>query len=318
MKKNFLNTILLGIVLAWILSLFPSSLKGEERIQIELYGGISYINPKDFNLLPRSEEQYNDFSFNQRLMYMQGYFVNDLHQINSTFPGGLRLRYWVSSKISFSLAWEGFTRRAETTVEGTFEYVQPTWSEALTKKYDPYLLKLSGYAVLGGLQYRIPVGGQTDLELGAAAGWAHANMNFRSTWAHTVDFQAPGYWDFVTVDGGTLEGDGSGNGFIAQGTVRLTRMLGRRLGLFVEAAGTYCRMQSIKGGGRETRLGIPGESIWEGTWGIKKEEIEMSHGELSLSVPTNYWEEWAAVQRERDFVLNLSGARVVFGICLKL
>ena len=306
------------MVLSAMLWLFPADLAGDERIQIELYGGISYVNPKDFNLLPRSEEQFNDFSFNQRLMYMQGYFINDLRQINSMLPGGLRLKYWISPKLAFSLAVEGFTRRAETTVEGTFKYVQPTWSEALTKKYDPYLLKLSGYALLAGLHYRIPVGSQTDLEFGAAAGWAKADMSFSSTWSHTVNFQAPDYWDFLSVDGGTLEGDGSGNGLMAQGMLRLTRMLGRRLGVFVEAAGTYCRMKSIEGTGRETRLGFPGESTWEGTWGIKKEEIKMSHGEISLSVPTNYWGEWTAAQRERDFILNLSGVRVVFGICIKL
>lgn len=120
------------------------------------------------------------------------------------------------------------------------------------------------------------------------------------------------------MDGGILEEDGSGNGFMAQAMVRLNRMLGRRIGFFVETAYTYCRMNSVEGSGRETRTGIPGETTWEGTWGIKREEIHVLWGDKEVLVPTNYWGGWTESQRERDFVLDLSGFRLVLGIVFRL
>lgn len=188
--------------------------------------------------------------------------------------------------------------------------------EHFTKKYDPYQLGISGYTLLGGIHYRIPVGSNTDIEAGIAAGWTAARFDFSSTWSFSADYQEDAYY-YSFTDGGTLEGKGSGNGFAAQAMLRLNRMLGKRFGFFIEAAGNFCRIKSLEGTGRETRLGIPGETTWEGPWAIKKEEISMSWGDASVSVPTNYWNSWIESQRERDFILNLSGLRMVVGIIFR-
>ena len=105
---------------------------------------------------------------------------------------------------------------------------------------------------------------------------------------------------------------------MVQGMLRLNRMLGRRFGFFVETAYTYCRIKSLEGSGREALIGIPGETTWEGTWGIKKEEIHVLWGDKEVLVPTNYWAGWIESQRERDFVLDLSGFRLVLGIVFRL
>ena len=73
------------------------------RLQLELYGGIAYMNPKDLNLLARAEEQYNDIYFIQQLRWMQGYMVNDLPRIQSVIPAGLRIKYRLSSVLALSL-----------------------------------------------------------------------------------------------------------------------------------------------------------------------------------------------------------------------
>ena len=304
---------------AWLvgaLLFLPSSPACEERFQIELYGGISFINPKDFNLLSKAEEQYNDIYFIERLRSYNGYFVNDFPEIRGAIPAGFRLRYHATEKLSFSLGFEGFIRKKEITLEGSFGY-SSTASEDHTKKYDPYRLELSGYSVMGGVHYRVPVGNKTDIEVAGAAGWAKAEFDFRSNWTYAASYQGPSI-SYHSIDGGVLEGDGSGNGFMAQGMLRLNRMLGRRIGLFVEAAYTFCRMKSIEGSGRETRIGLPGETTWEGTWGIKKEEIRLLWANADVSVPTNYWGVWTASQRDRDFVLNLSGFRLALGFCFRL
>ena len=305
-----------AVFLVLLVFFSPNFLSGEERFQIELYGGISFVNPKDFNLLSKAEQQYNDIYFIERLRSYDGYFVNDFPEIKEAIPGGIRIRYHLSEKFSFSIAAEGFFQKKEQTLEGSFGYSSTT-AEDHTKKYDPYQLRLSGYAVLGGIYYRMSVGNKTDMEAGAAAGWARAEFDFSSNWSYRAFYQGTSI-SYDSVDGGTLEGDGSGNGFMAQGMLRLNRMLGRRFGFFVETAYTYCRIKSLEGSGREALIGIPGETTWEGTWGIKKEEIHVLWGDKEVLVPTNYWAGWIESQRERDFVLDLSGFRLVLGIVFRL
>ncbi|UCE41172.1 MAG: hypothetical protein JSV17_17350 [Candidatus Aminicenantes bacterium] len=302
--------------LVWALFFLPTISAAEERFQIELYGGISFVNPKDFNLLSKAEQQYNDIYFIERLRSYNGYFVNDFPEIREAIPGGIRFRYHVSEKLSFSLAAEGFFQKKEQTFEGSF-YYSSTASENHTKRYDPYKLRLSGFAVLGGIHYRLPVGSKTDIEVGAAAGWAKAQFDFSSNWTYRAIYQGTSV-SYDSVDGGILEEDGSGNGFMGQAMLRLNRMLGRRIGFFVETAFSYCRMKSVEGGGREIRINIPGETTWEGAWGIKKEEIHLLWGDKEVLVPTNYWAGWIDSQRERDFVLDLSGFRLVLGIVFRL
>jgi hypothetical protein len=170
---------------------------------------------------------------------------------------------------------------------------------------------------MGGLHYKFGVGRYTELEAGVAAGWTRAEFDFRSSWAYSINLIANGFVH-SSIDGGTLEGDGKGDGLSAKGMLRLNRALGQRFGFFVETSALYCRLKSFRGSGRETRLGIPGETAWEGPWGIKREEVEVSWGSALVSVPTNYWEGWMAAQRERDFTLNLTGVRLILGIYLKL
>jgi hypothetical protein len=316
MIKIASQRLLVATGLVWALFFSAIVLIADERFQIELYGGISFVNPKDFNLLSKAEQQYNNIYFIERLRSYDGYFVNDFPEIKDTIPAGLRFRYHVSERLSFSLAAEGFIQKKKQTFEGSFGY-STTTAENHTKKYDPYQLGLSGYAVMAGIHYCIPVGSKTDVEAGAAAGWARAEFDFNSNWSYTASYTGTTV-SYSSVYGGTLEGDGSGNGFMAQGMLRLNRMLGRRFGFFVETAYTFCRMKSIEGSGREILIGLPGETTWEGTWGIKREEIHVLWRDEEVFVPTNYWGGWTASQRVRDFVLDLSGFRLILGIVFRL
>jgi hypothetical protein len=305
---------LAGLII--ILMAGASPLLGQGRFQLELYGGVSFMNPRDLNLLSKAEEQFNQLVYIERYLGWQGYFINDFPRITNAMPAGIRLKYHLSEKLAVSVEAEGFRRMKELSLSGSFSYA-PSWSLTQAKEYAPYRLSLQGLSVMGGLHYKFIVGRYTDLEIGAAAGWTRATFDFRSTWAYSIDLIAEGFIH-SSVDGGTLEGDGKGDGFAAKGMFRLNRALGRRFGIFVETSATYCRLKSFNGGGRETRLGIPGETTWEGAWGIKREDIEVSWGSTSISVPTNYWEGWTAAQHERDFILDLSGIRLILGVYVRL
>ncbi|MFC2160477.1 hypothetical protein ACFLRX_02365 [Acidobacteriota bacterium] len=304
----------------WVLCLFlflPALSYGSQKFQFELFGGISYINPKDFNLFSRAEEQYNNIYFIEHVRSYGGYFVNDFPEIAFPIPAGFRFKYLLSESVSISLGLEGFSQNRDYSVAGTFSWA-PSWHETHSKEYAPYSIGLSGYSIMGGFQYRFPVGNFTEIELGGSAGWTFSRLKFSSTWFYTIDYFWDESYNFYNVDGGTLEGDGSGNGFSAQGMLRINRNIGQHFGFFAETDYTYCRIKTISGTGRETRLGIPGDNKWEGKWGIKKEEIKVGWGDASILVPTNYWDNYTTNQYERDFVLDLSGVRLVVGFFVKL
>ena len=133
-----------AILLACASIFFPTILTASERFQVELYGGISFINPKDFNLFSQAEKHYNDIYFIEYLRSYDGYFVNEFPEMREVIPAGLRLRYYISEKFSFSLGFEGFTQTKEKTFEGFFGY-SSTNTENYTKRYDPYQRGKDGY-----------------------------------------------------------------------------------------------------------------------------------------------------------------------------
>jgi hypothetical protein len=274
------------------------------------------LNPRDLNLLSKAEEQYNELLFIEPYLGWPGYFINDFPRITTSVPVGFRLKYRVSDRIAVSIEAEGFRRTEASTISGSFSYVRPTWSLTEAKDYAPFRLGLRVWSVMAGVHYHFRAGSHTELEVGAAAGWTNAEFDFRSTWTYAIDYVDPEF-AHNSEDGGTLEENGKGDGFAAKAMLRLNRALGRRVGFFVETSATYCRLKSFSGSGRETRLGIPGETVWEGDWGIKKEDIEASWGSASVLVPTNYWEGWVADQRERDFRLDLSAVRLSGGVYLR-
>jgi hypothetical protein len=294
-----------------------AGLEAGDRFRVEAYGGLMLMNPRDFNLFGRAEKQYNYILFQERLIgWTSGYFTNDFPKLTKALPAGLRLRFRLNKRFDASVEVEAFRAVETANIAGTFSY-DAEYSLTESRAYDPFRLGIKALSVMGGLQYRIPAGRSTAIEIGAAAGWAWAQFEFLSSWTASLDLVSGGEVINSSVDGTTLEGDGKGGAPTAKLMARLNRALGRRWGFFVETAATYCRVKSLEGGGRETVLEVPGETVWHGTWAVKREEIELPHDSAVIRVPTNYWEGWVAGQRERDFVLDISGLRLAAGIYLK-
>lgn len=294
-----------------------AGLEAGDRFRIDAYGGLMLMNPRDLNLLGRAEEQYNYILFQERLIgWTNGYFTNEFPRLSEAFPAGLRLRYGLSGRLDLSVEVEAFRRTEEARIAGAFAY-DDGYALTESKAYDPFRLGVRALSVLGGVQYRIKAGRSTEVELGAAAGWAWARFDFLSSWTAALDLVSEGEVISSSVDGASLEGDGKGGAPAAKLMVRLNRALGRRWGFFVETAASYCRIGSPAGGGRETVLDVPGETVWSGVWAVKREEIDLPYDSAVVHVPTNYWEGWVAGQRERDFVLDISGLRLVAGVYLR-
>jgi hypothetical protein len=294
-----------------------AGLEAGDRFRIEAYGGLMLMNPRDLNLFGRAEEQYNYILFQERLIgWTEGYFTNDFPRMTRALPAGLRLRMRLNKRLDVAVEAEAFRRVEAARIAGTFAY-EGSYSLTESKAYDPFRLEVRALSVLGGIQYRIPVGSSTELEIGAEAGWAWAGFEFLSSWTAALDLVSNGEVINSSVDGVTLAGEGKGSAPAAKLMVRLNRALGRRWGFFIETAATYCRATSLEGGGRESVLDVPDETVWNGAWAIKKEEIDLTYDRAVVLVPTNYWGGWVAGQRERDFVLDISGLRLVAGLYLR-
>jgi hypothetical protein len=315
MGVSKLKVVVAGLLVA--LCAGAAGLEAGDRFRVEAYGGLTLMNPRDLNLFGRAEEQYNYILFQERMIgWATGYFTNAFPKMTKALPAGARLRYRLNKRFDVSVEVEAFRRVETSNIAGTFTYDE-TYTLTESRAYDPFRLGLKALSVMGGLQYRIPAGRSTEIELGAAAGWAWAEFDFLSSWTAALDLISDGQVINSSVDGATLEGDGKGSAPTAKLMVRLNRALGRRWGFFVETAATYCRVRSLEGGGRETVLDVPGETVWRGTWAVKREEIDLPYDSAVVLVPTNYWEGWVAGQRERDFVLDISSLRLVAGIYLK-
>jgi hypothetical protein len=311
-----------GVVVATLAFAFLAGAAGQglaaaDRVRIDVYGGLMLMNPRDFNLLGRAEEQYNYILFQERLIgWTDGFFTNAFPRLTKAFPAGLRLRYALKGRLDLSVEVEAFRRVEEARIAGTFAYDE-AYTLTESKAYDPFRLGIRALSVLGGVQYRIEAGRSTEIEIGAAAGWAWARFDFLSSWTAALDLVSDGEVLNSSVDGVTLEGDGKGSAPAAKLMVRLNRAIGRNWGFFVETAASYCRIGSPAGGGRETVLDVPGETVWSGVWGVKREVIDLPYDSAVVLVPTNYWEGWVAGQRERDFVLDISGLRLAAGLYLR-
>jgi len=85
-EKTRNGRMLIGVLFS--MTAFIQPIVGLERFQIEVYGGLSYLNPRDLNLLSKAEEQYNQLLYIERHFGWTGYFINDFPRITSTVPAG--------------------------------------------------------------------------------------------------------------------------------------------------------------------------------------------------------------------------------------
>jgi len=313
-NKTFRTSLAFGLMLL-VGAALPAFPDDPGRLQVEVLGGVSLLRPADLNMLSQAEERYNNIYFVERHLGWEGYFINDFPEIRHAVPAGIRLRFRVTKALSLSAGVEGFRRSEDYPVSGEFS-LSRGWTVTERLEYSRYHLGLEGWTVLGGIHYGFSIGESLALEAGLAAGWTRAAFDIGLDRTYTVTL-VDGTYFFQGTDGRTIEADGSGGGFAARAMLRLNRPLGKRFGIFAESSYAFCRLKSLQGSGRETRLGIPGETTWEGTWGIKREDIVMPYLSETVFVPTNYWEGWTADQRDRDFVLDLSGWRFDLGVYVR-
>jgi hypothetical protein len=310
----------LGFLGSICLGASPSEAGQESRrFRLELMSGYALLSPADLNLLPESEDRFQEFSYKSYYDYL---LQNNLlrswsmdqsgarHQIKTALLPGLRLKYYLFDSLAISAGFQYLRGGGSDDLLFTYtrnELSEERYVETLTAS--PYQLTVEAALASIGLHYSKKIGPSTTVEGFLAAGPLWAVCRYKSSWTYTWIIHGPNYTWIPFDSTGSLEMKGSGRGFFWETGARLDIPVKGRLKAFLEGGYAYQVVNSVSGSGHEIQ-GQYSES-WEGEWQIQKETVNAPWGTLDLSTPSNRQRE--GVETEK-FRLDLSGFRLRLGL----
>ena len=349
LKKGKTGLIILLVLLFWVInpamtwaedendkkineakSTYPQSEDTEtphsfDRFQVELYGGIIFLNPSDLNLFVSHDNRMQEFSYDSYFDYLvatdqiESWTKNqgeERKEIRRSFPIGGRLKYYLSETIALSL---GFKYMSSTqTMDLDFQFFRNELSDERYNesiRYSPYSISAKAYMPTLGFHILKKMKNSLVLEGFVCGGPMFADCRYLSDWSYEWVTEGPGYRYMTYSNTGVLEEEGSGIGIALDLGGRLSYPIIRRFEIFLEASYTYQVVKSISGSGREERNGR--SATWDGQWRIKSETVAAAWGELETEFPTSYWPENSEEDRLRDFELNLSGFQLRLGLSFR-
>jgi len=303
----------------------PAASRGNKsKFQVQLYGGLSNFQPKDFNMIAGTDTKVQNFMYDVYYNYLfnnhsiVGWSKNqsmNYGEIKSGVPLGFRLKYKINSSLSVSLGLKYLLSKRNS--DPSYDYERRETAEYRyvdAKTYDEYALSVNAAAPLVGLHVGKKLEGGMDIEGFICGGPLFGRCRYKSDWNSSWTEIASDYSIVLYRDNGSIEERGTGAGFILEGGLNLNIEMGRSLGLFIEGVYAFQKISSLSGTGFRQR----GNSIttWEGEWGMKKEEIQSFWvGNLPVEYPTNLWE--SGEQKSRDFRLDLSGLEFRVGLMFR-
>ena len=300
---------------------FPSL----DRFQVELYGGLFFLNPKDLNLLVTHDNRMQEFSYDALFDHLvatgeiQSWTRNqgeERKEIRRSFPIGGRLKYYISDTIALSLGFRYMTSTHSLDLEYQYfrnELSDERYNESI--RYSPYSLSAKAYIPTLGFHILKTLKNSLVLEAFIDAGPMFADCRYLSDWSYEWVTEGPGYIYVTYNSTGVLEEKGSGTGVSLDLGGRFSYPLISSFEIFLEASYAYQVVKSISGPGREE---IDGRSTtWDGRWGIKRETVSAPWTEIETEFPTGYWPNNSEDDRIRDFELDLSGFQLRLGLSFR-
>ena len=137
-----------------------------DRFQVELYGGIIFLNPSDLNLFVSHDNRMQEFSYDSYFDYLvatdqiESWTKNqgeERKEIRRSFPIGGRLKYYLSETIALSL---GFKYMSSTqTMDLDFQYFRNELSDERYNesiRYSPYSISAKAYIPALGFRDLFP------------------------------------------------------------------------------------------------------------------------------------------------------------------
>jgi len=307
------------LALGILLTMLGNSKVGaaQKRLEVELYGGLGAIAPRDLNSIPESYESYlrfyyvDRYDYYRKVGYIRDYAAKSEGSFRSLrwgFPIGLRVRYSVASFLDLSLGVRGFWGSAASDYTIDVRVIDRDGDQSeLRQIYDPLKVSASGIMPLLGVHVRRNIAAGIALEAFLTGGPFFSRIEYFRQVYNEEGQRTPASF---------LQEKGNSVGIALEAGLRLEKAVRRDLGLFLEMGYAYQVADGLKGEGlvRDNS----GEESWEGEWGMKDTYLADYWGTRSLLLASNYWTTEDAPLRRRDFRLDLSGVQVRVGISVRL
>jgi hypothetical protein len=322
------------IVVLLAAPLVRASQEDGKKLQVELFGGFSTLNPKDLNGRAQYDRLYEDFYTELRYGYYHdayGNFVTysgrvdgEFNEIKRALPVGLRLKYNLTPALAVSLGFKYLSDKRDSRV--TYEYdvrmiapdaVQFYDEFTLLQENSPYSISAKAYIPMVGIHYRLGKVRFLNLEAYLAAGPMFARCEFmRRRYASSLDS-----YEYQTETDSSLEMSGKGTGLALEAGIQVNLKLFQNVSLLMEGGYAYQMAWSISGPGssetttRDSNMaGYTDSASWDGRWTMAEGYLENEWGRFSYSYPTGQ----AGTGNAGDFRLDLSGAQVRIGLSFRL
>jgi hypothetical protein len=287
---------------------------------IEIFGGLSLIDPADLNMRPEMDLQYENLFRDNYYMYLVNTGIyeqatkldgGEFKSINKAMPLGLRLRYYLSESlalsIGFSYIWQ--TQSSEFTNHFLLSRGGQTYQEKYI--YSPYTLTVRGYIPSIGLHFNRKINNSIGTEAGITVG------PMFSTCGLSFDYHR----EWMTADGMllheykfySLKENGSGFGIALEANIRLDVRLFKFINPYIQVGYAYRKAEDFSGRGYRRDEGDT--YWWDDEWGMKVYQEYRSYGSIDTLIPSNEWTDYRP--RARDFVLDLSGFQAVAGFLFR-
>jgi len=310
----------LGILFIMIFTCF--SFSGEKiwkKFEIELYSGISTINPADLNLWSdmnkKTDKFFNDDFFDYRASQNSNFSYTkitseNIPSIKTALLFGIRLKFTFNDHVGISLGIKRLSREYNREVSSAWAFPYAYGEYQYRIVYDPYILSIRGYVPSIGIHFQTPLKEQLSaggfLEGGPLIGRCTLGYDYTEEWysneENLIDRSSNRY----------LEEIGKGTGFSLEGGLRISLSIGK-FAPFFEGSYVYQKIKNLSGPGIEQTAFL--ERKWGGEWGVKQYTSSRDWGELSYEYPSNDW--GGTVSKHRDFNLDLSGFQFRIGIAYR-
>ena len=315
------------------IAVFPPPVQAQEEgfpfgfanFGLEIYGGFSKINPKEFNSIFRYEESYLKFFYVDKYEYLYGNDAtvtrtgdSQIGSLDRVLPFGVRLTYKISPTLALSV---GIQRvKGDRSTAAGMVVAAPDGSGA-EYRLPSFRLSASGWIpeIRATFGWNLPAALRLELFIGGGPMFTECRSGFER---HDiiVDTQSRRYETTTTMD---MTGRSIGVCGELGGRLRIRPV--KFLSLFAEGGFAFRQASGLKGSGTlKSEIRSPdAEPIvysekWDDKlWGMVRYGAYRDWGRLSGSMASNYYvvSDWGGPSK---FYLDISGFQLKAGIAIGL
>ena len=283
-----------------------------KRFQVEVFGGLSFMDPTDLNLRPEYDEQYlldrKEFYEYYYPSAQQGDPSYEFAKVRSTIPFGFRFRYRFNRIFSLSLGFKHFSKSQTSEVSALY-YALGNRPYILDYEYSPYSISTIGCVPFLGVHFSFGRSKLINFEFFLSGGPLYAECRYQVGISRFYSRNESVY----RADETSYEIQGHSTGLSLDTGIRINMRIMGGIKAFCEGGYSYQTAKNLLGKGNFTYYiyqdpntkYLSDELIWEGYWGVK--EIQEF-----APFPSNEWEK--DDPRVREFELDLSGMFIQIGI----